>query len=227
MNTNPDAITVLCFGDSNTHGQKPDRSGRFAANERWTGILQNKLGDGYYIIEEGLGGRTTDLKHYSSDKPSRNGLAYFKACIDSHMPLDVVVIMLGTNDLKTMYNRSAEDVASALRQYPEYLEQYCALRGAALPKIILISPPIMDEYASKFVASMPAPGIYDEVSAQKSRQFPEPFKRLTEETGCLLFDAAKVTHAGEDGCHIDKASHQALGEKLAELLKGEDRESSN
>ena len=82
MNTNPKAIKILCYGDSNTNGTKPDRTGRFAANERWTGVLQNNLGDGYYIVEEGLGGRTTDLK-----------------------------------------------------QYPDYIKEYCAERGLRVPKL--------------------------------------------------------------------------------------------
>src|SRR5437870_2517157 len=124
MNTSASANTVLCYGDSNTHGSKPDKSGRYAINERWTGILQQLLGNDYYVIEEGLGGRTTDLEHFSPNKPNRNGLEYFKPCIDSHMPLDVVIIMLGTNDLKTIYNRTAQDVANALKQYPEYVSKY-------------------------------------------------------------------------------------------------------
>lgn len=219
MNTDPKAITVLCYGDSLTHGSKPDRSGRYAANERWTGLLQNQLGSGYYVIEEGLGGRTTDLEHYNPNKPSRNGLVYFKACVDSHMPLDVIIILLGTNDLKTVYNRSAEDVAQALKQYPEYVDKYCAERNVKKPKIILVSPPYMDETAPKFVESMPSPGIYDEVSAQKSKQFAEPIKRVADETDCAFFDAAPVTKAGDDGCHLDLESQQKLADSFTAILR--------
>lgn len=100
MNTTPHATTILCYGASNTYGQKPDRSGRYAANERWTGILQNALGSTFYIIEEGLNGRTTDLEHPNPTKPNRNGLTYFKACLESHMPLSAIIVMLGTNDRK-------------------------------------------------------------------------------------------------------------------------------
>lgn len=218
MNTNPQAIKVLCYGDSNTNGTKPDRSGRFAADERWTGLLQKQLGDNYYVIEEGLGGRTTDLEHYNPDKPSRNGLVYFKACVDSHMPLDIIIVMLGTNDLKTTYNRSAEDVAQALKQYPEYVDKYCADRNLKRPRIVLVSPAYMDENAPKFVESMPKPGVYDEVSAQKSRQFAEPIKRKAEETGCEFFDAAQVTKTGDDGCHLDEQSHKNLADSFAKIM---------
>lgn len=221
MNTNPNATTVLCYGDSNTNGTKPDRSGRYKVNERWTGILQHQLGEDYYIIEEGLGGRTTDLDHYNPGKPSRNGLVYFKACIDSHMPLDIVLIMLGTNDLKTVYNRSAKDVAQALKQYPEYIDTYCDERNLKKPRIILVSPAYMDETATQFVESMPVAGVYDEVSAQKSKQFAEPIQKVAQETGCEFFDAATVTTTGEDGCHLDAESHKKLAKALASIIQSD------
>lgn len=218
MNTNPKAVKVLCYGDSNTNGTKPDRSGRFAANERWTGLLQKQLGDDYYIIEEGLGGRTTDLEHYNPDKPSRNGLVYFKACIDSHMPLDIIIIMLGTNDLKTIYNRSTEDVAQALKQYPEYTDKYCSDRNLKRPRIILVSPAYMNEKAPKFVESMPKPGVYDEISAEKSKQFAAPIKRTAEAANCEFFDAAPVTKTGDDGCHLDGQSHENLADSFTKKI---------
>lgn len=218
MNTKPSAIKVLCYGDSNTNGVKPDRSGRYAANERWTGLLQKQLGDNYYIIEEGLGGRTTELDHYNADKPSRNGLVYFKACIDSHMPLDIVIIMLGTNDLKSIYSRSAEDIAQALKQYPKYVAKYCSDRKLKLPKIVLVSPAYMDEHAPKFIESMPKPGIYDQISAQKSHEFAEPIKRVAEELGCTFYDAALLTKTGDDGCHLDLESHQRLADEFAPII---------
>jgi lysophospholipase L1-like esterase len=213
MNTNPDAITILCYGDSNTYGTKTDRSGRYATDERWTGLLQRQLGGKYYIIEEGLGGRTTDLDHYNPNKPSRNGLTYFKACVDSHMPLDIIIIMLGTNDLKTIYNRSAEDIATVLQQYLAYVKQYCEERGLKQSKIILISPAYMNE-------SMPSPGIYDEGSVEKSHQLASAFKQVAESTGNLFFDAASVAQAGEDGCHLNKESHEHLANALAKLISG-------
>lgn len=219
MNTNPNAITVLCYGDSNTHGAKPDRSGRYVSHERWTGILQDELGSDYYVIEEGLGGRTTDLEHHNPGKATRNGIDYFKACVDSHMPLNIIVIMLGTNDLKTIYKRSAEDVATALRQYPEYVMNYCKDRNQKVPRIILVSPAYMDETASKFYESMPTSGIYDEISAQKSRQLAAPIRQVAAELGCEFFDAATVTKTGEDGCHLDLESHKNLALGLYDVIK--------
>lgn len=218
MNTNPKSKKVLCFGDSNTNGTKPDRSGRFDVNERWTGIAQNILGENYYIIEEGLGGRTTNLEHPNPAKPSRNGLEYFKACIESHMPLDILVLMLGTNDLKTVYKRSAEDIKNALGEYLNYLEQYCAARSKTLPKIILVSPPYMNDRAEKFIESMPSPGIYDEGSVKKSKELAEHIEKLANDFKCEFFDSAQITETGEDGCHIDLESHKRLGQALSERI---------
>lgn len=167
MNTNPSAIKVLCYGDSNTNGAKPDHTGRFEANERWTGLLQSHLGNNYYIIEEGLGGRTTDLDDHDPNKPNRNGLVYFKACVDSHMPLDNIIIMLGTNDLKTMYNRSNEAIAKALKQYPEYVARFCATKGLKQPKIILVSPVYISDQVP---ASVKTP-VYTKESSQKSKNY--------------------------------------------------------
>lgn len=219
MNTNPSAKSVLCYGDSNTNGTKPDRSGRFKPAERWTGVLQNSLGDNYYVIEEGLGGRTTDLEHFNPAKPNRNGLKYFKPCIDSHMPLDYIIIMLGTNDFKTVYKRSAREVANVLQNYPEYVKSYCKARNLKTPKIVMVSPAYMDENASKFVESMPTQGIYDEKSAQKTRELAEPLKIIAEKSGCIFYDAGKVAKTGEDGCHLDKDSHTKLGKELAKIIQ--------
>ena len=218
MNTNPKAKAVLCYGDSNTYGTKPSLTGRYVADERWTGLLQQQLGSDYYV-EEGLGGRTTDLDHPIPGKPMRNGFAYFQGCLESYMLLDVIIVMLGTNDLKTVYKRSAEDVAQALRQFPEYVSKYCASRNIQPPKIVLVSPAPMDEHASKFIESMPAPVYYDEVSAQKSRQLAEPFKKIAQETGCVFFDAAPVAKAGDDGCHLTKESHKNLADSLTQIIK--------
>lgn len=219
MNTSPSAITIICYGDSNTHGMKPDRNGRYSADERWAGVMQKQLGDNYYVIEEGLGGRTTDLPHHNPAKANRNGLDYFKPCIDSHMPLDIVIIMLGTNDLKTIYNRSAEDVAQALKQYPKYIKNYCANGNTKMPRIILVSPAYMDETASEFYSSMPTQGIYDEVSAQKSHDLAAAIEVVAKEAGCEFLDAGPITKTGQDGCHLDLESHMKLGQELANLIQ--------
>ena len=152
MNTNPAAKVVLCFGDSNTWGSRPGvgDGGRFPADVRWTGQLQNQLGGDYYVIEEGRGGRTVNL---DDDRPGRNGLEYFDPCIASHDPLDVVIIMLGTNDQKISFDTTAEQIAEGLKQYVDVVEQ-----RAPDAAIILVSP----------VHTVAGHPHFDEVSVQKS-----------------------------------------------------------
>ncbi len=90
--------TILCYGDSNTYGYDPVSGGRFDHNIRWPGVLRNDLGDGWWVIEEGCGGRTTVWE--DPIERHKDGSAYLPACLHSHGPLDLIVIMLGTNDLK-------------------------------------------------------------------------------------------------------------------------------
>ncbi len=100
---------VLCYGDSNTWGADPAGGGRFSRDERWPGVLQKSLGDEYHIIEEGLGGRTTVWE--DPIEGHKNGKEYLIPCLATHAPLDLVIIMLGTNDLKKRFSVSAQDVA--------------------------------------------------------------------------------------------------------------------
>jgi lysophospholipase L1-like esterase len=213
MNSNPQAKVVLCYGDSNVWGQNDDKNyaGRYASNVRWTGKLQELLGNDYYIIEEGLGGRTTDLEHHNPAKQSRNGLTYFKPCLISHSPLDVVIIMLGTNDLKLQYQRPAHKIADALKPFIDEVADI-----APMAKVLLVSPIFIDDTAPKFTEYYD--GTYDKVSAEKSRQLGVEVKRVADETGSLFFDASTVAKAGKDGIHFDEPSHPALAQSLAVVI---------
>lgn len=213
MNSNPKAKVILCYGDSNTWGQNDDKNyaGRYASDIRWTGKLQDLLGIDYYVIEEGLGGRTTNLEHYDPAKQSRNGLTYFKPCITSHSPLDMVVLMLGTNDLKLHYQRSAKDIADVLKLFVDEV-----ITNNPSAKVLLVSPIYVDDSAPKF--SEYYKGTYDSVSAEKSRQLGTEIKRVADEIGSLFFDASTVAKAGKDGIHFDEQSHPALALSLAEII---------
>ena len=90
---------ILCFGDSNTHGYMPGIGTRYPADIRWSGRLGTLLGDGYHVVEEGMDGRTTAFE--DEIQPYRSALGYIDPCLKSHAPLDLVIIMLGTNDTKT------------------------------------------------------------------------------------------------------------------------------
>ena len=107
-------MNILCFGDSNTYGYCPDGSGRFDADTRWTGLLQKKLGTNDRIIEEGLCGRTTVFS--DELREGRRGLDTIGILLESHAPVDLLILMLGTNDCKTRYNASAGTIAKGLEQ---------------------------------------------------------------------------------------------------------------
>jgi lysophospholipase L1-like esterase len=100
--------TVLCYGDSNTWGSDPETGERFAPEVRWPGVLRQALGEGYWVVEEGLNGRTT-VRDDPIEGAHKNGRTYLPACLEFHKPIDLVLIMLGTNDLKARFAASASD----------------------------------------------------------------------------------------------------------------------
>ena len=103
---------VLCYGDSNTYGSVPGGGDRFPRDVRWPGVLAARLGDGWHVVEEGLGGRTTVFD--DPILPDRNGKTYLLPCLLSHQPIDLVVVFLGTNDLKARFSASPADIAGGV-----------------------------------------------------------------------------------------------------------------
>lgn len=109
MITNPHAKVIVCYGDSNTWGDVPNENRRYAPNIRWTGILQNILGDDYEVVNEGLCGRT--FKAIEPNKEHRAGLVHLRSILQTNEPTDLIAIMLGTNDVKTTFDLSADECA--------------------------------------------------------------------------------------------------------------------
>lgn len=214
MPVNPDAFTILCFGDSNTFGQRPVEGGRWPLDVRWTGQLQDLLGDQFRVIEEGLGGRTTDLN--DPQRAGRNGRAYLNPCLRSHSPLDMVVLMLGTNDLKTRFDRTPTDVAEALAGLVDDIEQTAWNRSAQRPKILLLSPAHIDPNQPLFAERS---SEYNEESARKSHALSEVIRDLADKRGVMFADAAQVAKAGEDGGHLTLDSQKPLAELVASKVR--------
>lgn len=212
MNTHPNVKKILCYGDSNTWGQQPDRAGRYDASVRWTGVAQNLLGDGYEIIEEGLGGRTVNLE--VPDRVGRNGKPYFVPCLISQGKLDTVVIMLGTNDLKKLFTATAESIKEGLSGLVD--DVYANTDGPA-PKILLISPIHIESTAPRFWEFYT--DYYNEKSDTESRKLADALQSLCSARSLEFLDAAKFAKAGEDGIHLDLESCKTLGEAVAEKLR--------
>jgi len=216
MTTNPNAVTILCYGDSNTWGQKPDKSGRYPADTRWTGRLQNQLGDGFAIIEEGLGSRTTDLEY--ARKPGRSGKTYLVPCLHSHNPIDLVVLMLGTSYLKVAFNRSLQDIANALKGLLADIREYAADKNGRPPKVLLVSPIKVNDTARDF-KTLYDKIYYDAASAAKSNELAAAISAAADEAGAAFFDAAAVAAAGDDGIHLSEAAHSALANALEDNIR--------
>jgi lysophospholipase L1-like esterase len=201
--------TVLCFGDSNTWGYDPVTGGRFSREERWPGRLQAALGDGWYVIEEGLNGRTATLD--SPVAPGRNGLAYLVPCLDSHAPLDAVVIFLGTNDMSDRYSLSATDVATAAGRLVGVVRASAAgVDGVPPLPLLVCPPPVGDAEWLEGWQGVPA----------KSAVLAERFRVEAEERGCELLDLGAVTRYSDlDGIHLEADAHAAVARAVEERLR--------
>lgn len=202
---------ILCFGDSNTWGHQAVLNNRYDENTRWTGRLQNLLGDSFTVIEEGQRGRTTVW-----DDPVENrmaGLSYLWPCLDSHAPIDLVVIMLGTNDLKPRFNVHPKSIALGAGRLVDMVNKCNFGPGDQPPKVLLVSP----------IHALPSP-VYDymftQKEADKSQQFSKEFCAVAEEYGCAFLDAAEVAQPDPlDGIHLDAEGHKALAETLYQKIQ--------
>jgi lysophospholipase L1-like esterase len=210
--------TILCYGDSNTFGHatvdRPD--GRYRHHERWTGVLEAELGPDWRVIAEGLNGRTT-VRDDPVEGEFRNGKTYLLPCLLSHFPLDVVAIMLGTNDLKARFNVSAWDIAAGVGVLVDIVRTAGVGHGGGTPEVLVIAPPpILRELP--FHADMFA-GAYE-----KAQEFATRYAAVAREKGVHFLDAGSVvTSSAYDGFHLDPEAHLALGRavaaKVAEILR--------
>ncbi len=213
-------ISVLCYGDSNTYGQRSEETdkGRWPADLRWTGQLAALLGSAYHVLEEGLGGRTTDLDYPESmNRPGRNGRTYLLPALLSHNPIDVVVLMLGTNDLKIQFGRPAAEVVAAIAGLLDDVAAHGRTDASRAPEVVLASPPHIDVTAPDFADVNGA--FYDATSAAKALQLAGPLAELAAARGATFVDAATVAETGADGTHFSVPSH----ERFARVIAGEVR----
>jgi lysophospholipase L1-like esterase len=202
--------TILCYGDSNTWGWNLATEGRYARDERWPGVLRQELGEGYLVIEEGLNGRTTvwddPIEGY------KNGKDYLVPCLETHRPIDLVTIMLGTNDLKVRFSLSAYDIASGAGVLVDIVLKSGTGPGGGAPKVLLMAPPPLGkltEFAEMF-----------EGAEAKSRRFSEHYRRVADEYGCAFLDTSEVIVSSDiDGVHLEASEHRKLGQAVAALVK--------
>lgn len=206
---------ILLYGDSNTWGYDPATGERFGEEVRWPGVLARALGDGYRVVEEGLNGRMT--VHDDHIEEHKNGRTYLRPCLESHKPLDLVAIMLGTNDLHARFGLSASDIAAGAGALARLTLRSGAGPGGGASLVLLVAPPA--------VRPLPEDAELLAGAEEKSLLFPARYRRVAEQRGCASFDAGAVVGPSDlDGVHLDADAHRVLGEALAgrvrELLVG-------
>jgi len=198
-------MNILCFGDSNTFGISPVDGKRLAAYERWPGILQ-QLGDGHEVIEAGQPNRTlVNNPPFDGDK---SGIKYLKPYLEVHT-VDIVIIQLGTNDLKARFALSAIDIGKALEELILAIKAFYHCK--TIPKIIIISPPKVHEV-----------GSYKSIYAgagKKAEQLSIEFKAAAERHTCEFIDAFLfIKPCQYEGVHWPSCEHKKLADNLYQYI---------
>lgn len=210
---------VLCYGDSNTWGSSPEQLPRYEFNERWPGIVQNIFGEKVHIYENGLYGRTTGFN--DDVEEGRNGKSGFRQIMEMYSPLDIVVIMLGSNDCKMRFSsHPAWDSALNMRQLAQEASKKCYGRQEKdlYPRVILVAPPVLGtDWKNSWVGYE-----FDLESSEKSQRLSELYKRIAVEDGHFFLDASESACTGGDCVHMTKESHKtfagAVAAQIAKIL---------
>ena len=210
---------IVCLGDSNTHGYCADPEDtadggiRFNENERWTRRLQALLGEDYLVTEEGLSGRTTCFNDPIHE--GLNALHYITPCLKSHEFVDLLIIMLGTNDTKERFASSAACIAIGMgRLVKKALATECW--GPNKPNVLVIAPPHIGE-------GMPKSKVGPTMGAgcvEKSRELAYYYKQQCDLIGCHFLDAQELgcEFNNIDCMHLTRKGHETMANALAELI---------
>lgn len=211
--------TILCFGDSNTWGYDPASMTapyprRHGPGVRWTGVLAKELGADFKVIEEGQNGRTT--VHEDPLNICRKGKDYLPACLESHKPLDLVILMLGTNDLKSTFNVPPGEIAAGAGVLARMILASDAGLGNRPPQLLLVCPPLVGD-----LSGMPDVEAKIPNGAARSAQFPRHYEALAASLKCGYFNSQEVVKTSPvDGVHLEAGEHLKLGQALAAAVRG-------
>ncbi len=205
--------TIVCYGDSNTHGYDAATMGRFPKDVRWPGVLAAELGAGIAeVIEEGLNGRTTIWDDPYLD--GRNGRTYLLPCLRSHAPVDVLVLMLGTNDLKSILGRSAAEIAAGVGALVGMALTSGSGPDGAAPRVLLVAPPGPGEVTARSEV-----WGFGEARA-KGERMPALYRTVAEMNGVAFLDGSAIAELDPaDGVHLTPEGHAILGAAVAEAVR--------
>lgn len=211
---------IVCFGDSNTHGYCADPNDcaehgeRFNEEERWTCLLHKQLGGDYLVLEEGLSGRTTVFPDPLHECMS--GLDSIYSCLMSHEPVDLLILMLGTNDTKERLGANAACIGIGMERLVMKAKTVPAWRGGR-PNILVIAPPHIGEGMYRNPCGEPM----GRGCPEKSRGLAARYAELAQRQGCAFLDAEGLAEFNPVDCmHLTRKGHAALAVRLAELVPG-------
>ena len=202
-------IRILCYGDSNTWGYiSGSDHQRYGNNERWTRVLANLLGNEFEIIEEGLNSRTLISNDTRPGKEGKNGYEYLIPCLDTHDPIDLIILMLGTNELKASYNKTAAEIGEMLEQY--FVKVILGRKSQIsnkYPKLLIVTPPVVNEDVEYCKANNKYVG-----ASKKSEELNAIYESIAEK-----YDNNDLK-TGIDGVHLTRESHKKLAERLNAVI---------
>lgn len=202
-------IRILCYGDSNTWGYiSGSDHQRYGNDERWTKVLAKLLGSDFEIIEEGLNSRTLISVDKRKDKEGRSGAEYLLPCLDTHDPIDLVIIMLGTNELKTEYYRNPKEIGEIFEEIfvKKIISRKSVCRNTT-PKLLIITPPLITKENPKFIGGK-----------EKSEKLNDIYEDIAIRNECE-FMGNEDWEVGEDGVHLSRDGHRILASKLSMKIK--------
>ena len=202
---------VFFYGDSNTYGYDPAfyTGGRYPRRSRWTTLLAERLEGTWEVAADGMPGRMIPRAGRGTDMVLDSWRA--------EMPVDLIAVMLGTNDLKSVFGLSAQQIAEGAGVLVNTIQTFTLEKYGNQPKIVLISPP---EIGSG-ICSSPFYGSFMEDAIDRSRQFPRYYREVAKRYGCVYLNAAEwIEPSKVDSLHLDPEAHRILAERLSEVIKG-------
>lgn len=204
---------ILCYGDSNTWGCVPEKFTRYEFDERWPGYMKNLLGEDVHVYENALNGRTTVFE--DSIEEGRNGRTNLEVTLIQNAPIDLFIIMLGTNDVKNRFAKDPWDIGWGLNLLISIVKNStCGVDGCA-PKILIAAPiHLSSDWGSSLHNT-----VFSVESVEKSTQLAQIYQVIAERNGCYFIDASLYASSCGDGVHMSKEGHAAIGKAMAEKIK--------
>ncbi|MTI07515.1 GDSL family lipase [Roseibium denhamense] len=207
-------VNVVCFGDSLTWGFNPRDKSRYGHDVRWTRLLQKELGPGHYVIEEGLNGRTTVFE--DPVRGDKCGLSHLMTIRKTHMPIDILILMLGSNDLQDRFGLSAEAIGLAMARLLHAASLPTDNVEGRAPKLLLMAPPPLGDFTGKEYA-----GVYSNAhGGVQSKRLAAVYRQQAQVYGAAFFDTGTVIAASDiDAIHFDAKPQKDLATAIAEEVR--------